>query len=74
MPVAPEVGVAERDDDDVAGSLPDLLVAPRADVLLARLIGLHALDLGRATGERVLDERRLACRWARSAPSVCGHR
>lgn len=45
MPPVPRV--RQWDDDDVAGSRSDLLVAAGADVLLAGLIRLHLLELGR---------------------------
>ncbi|MHB8244556.1 MAG: hypothetical protein ACYDGN_04235 [Acidimicrobiales bacterium] len=45
MPVTPELGVPHRDHDDVPHAGSDLLIASRADVLLARQIGLNALEL-----------------------------
>lgn len=45
VPVAPEVALPERDDDDVPRPGADLLVAARAHVLLAGLVRLHALQL-----------------------------
>jgi len=47
MPVAAEVGRLERNDHDVADSDVDVVVAPRAQVRLGRLVRLHPayLDL-----------------------------
>lgn len=62
MPVAAEVRRVQRYEHDMAGSRPDLLVAPGAHVLLAGLEGLDAAHLGRPPREGVVHEarRRLA--------------
>lgn len=56
VPMPPEVTLAERDDDEVADTNADLLVAPRADVLLLSLERLDPLSFGGPARERVLDE------------------
>jgi hypothetical protein len=44
VPVAAQVGGVEGDDDEVANTLGDVLVAAGAEVGLARLEGLDATD------------------------------
>lgn len=56
MPVAAELGAAQRHDHGVARASPDLLVTARADVFLSRFERLDAAQLGEAPGERILDE------------------
>jgi hypothetical protein len=57
--VAAQVWGVQGDDHDVSGTSPDLLVASRADVLLASVAWLDAPLLSRFTGKRILDERDL---------------
>ena len=57
MPVPAHVWGTQRHDHDVAGPPAYLLMAPRTDVLLARIERLDAPHLGLRTGQRILDER-----------------
>lgn len=55
MPVTARRRLVQRDYHDVAGANTYLLVAAWADVLLARLVRLHALQFGGPASQRVLD-------------------
>lgn len=56
VPVPAQVRGGKRHHDDVADALSDLLVATGADVLLASLERLDALQLGGLARDRVVDE------------------
>jgi hypothetical protein len=57
VPVTAELRRGDGDDDHMAGPLGDGLVAPRAAVGLAGLIGLHGPDLQLVRSEHVIHGR-----------------
>jgi hypothetical protein len=57
MPVAAQVGGAERHDHDMAGTSSYLLITAGTHVILARLERLDTPELGHRASERVLCER-----------------
>ena len=72
--MAPRRGVAERDDDDVADALGDLVIAPRATVGLSCRERLDTAELGLLAAQRVEDERgRHACACAPASWMLAGH-
>lgn len=57
MPVTAQIGGELRHDNNVADALADGLLAPGAEVLLARLVGLNCHDVfvskGHTTTRRI---------------------